>query len=182
MIDIKIQIEELGLVEGKLPENWDEITVGDYEKIFENNLTDLDQLSQYIFILSQLTNIPKDILMEVPIEDFKNLLNKIQFINSDIPSYDCDFIDIEDNRYYLYNDFTQLTAGEVITIDTLITQNNNNFNKIISDLLCVFLRKKKDNGKFEKFNTNFFERKDDFKKLPIIKVYHLLTFFLNFKN
>ena len=41
MIDIKIDLEEDGVIEGTLPENWDEVKVKDYEKIFEVDIAEL---------------------------------------------------------------------------------------------------------------------------------------------
>jgi len=179
MIDIKIDLEEDGVIEGTLPENWDEVKVSDYEKIFEVDLSELSAVYQYLHIISSLTGIDKEIILQLPLDEFKNLISKIEFINSEVPKDECEFVEINGEKYYMYNNYSSFNAGEIISIDTILTQNKNNFNKCLSDLLCVFLRKKKDNGKYEKFSTLFFERKSEFQTLPLKQVYHLLTFFLS---
>jgi hypothetical protein len=110
------------------------------------------------------------------------LVDKIIFIFSEIPKEEIEFIEINDEKYYLYSDYEKLTTGEIISLDTILESNKNNVNKCLSDILCIFLRKKKENGKLEKFTTTLFERKDMFSKLPINKVYHLIIFFLTTRN
>jgi hypothetical protein len=46
-------------------------------------------------------------------------------------------------------------------------------------LLCVFLRKKKENGKFETFTPEMMERVNVFNRAPISKVYNVFSFFLD---
>jgi hypothetical protein len=182
MIEINIEIEDEGTITGQLPENWDEVLVKHYEKIFEIDLSKLQPMNQYLHIISCLTDISKDVLLQLPIDEFKNLIEKIKYIYSDIPNDNVDFIEYNEQKYYLYDNFSSLNTGEVITIDMILERNENNYNKCLSDLLCLFLRKKKDNGKLEKFNTDMMSRKEDFRNLPIKQVYYLITFFLTGKK
>ena len=184
MIDINIQFddEELEDIVATLPASWEEITVEDYQRLFEKDFQSLPAIQQTLHILTSLTKLPEDVVLLLPIDTFKDLVEKIRFIYGEITKDEVEYLTINEENYYLYTDYNQLTTGEIISLDTLMETNKNNINKCLSDILCIFLRKKKDNGKMEKFSTTMFERKDMFKKLPITKVYHLIIFFLDGGN
>jgi hypothetical protein len=185
MIEINITFEdddEIGTINAYLPENWEEINVGTFQKVFSKDIMNMTNVEQTLHILTCLTNLSEDLILQLPIDTFKDLVDKIIFIFSEIPKEEIEFIEINDEKYYLYSDYEKLTTGEIISLDTILESNKNNVNKCLSDILCIFLRKKKENGKLEKFTTTLFERKDMFSKLPINKVYHLIIFFLTTKN
>jgi hypothetical protein len=48
----------------------------------------------------------------------------------------------------------------------------------MAQLLCIFLRKKKENGKLEKYKTSFMGRQEIFKKIKIDEINHVFNFFL----
>jgi hypothetical protein len=88
-----------------------------------------------------------------------------------------DYLELGDDKYYLYTEFNKLTTGEVITIETLLESVEFDIHKIMADLLCLFLRKKDSEGKYEKFTTEMLKRKDMFLEVPITKIYHVFSFF-----
>jgi len=185
MIEINITFEdddEIGTINAYLPEKWEEINVETFQKVFSKDIMSMTNVEQTLHILTCLTNLSEDLILQLPIDTFKDLVDKIIFIFSEIPKEEIEFIEINDEKYYLYSDYEKLTTGEIISLDTILESNKNNVNKCLSDILCIFLRKKKENGKLEKFTTTLFERKDMFSKLPINKVYHLIIFFLTTKN
>lgn len=185
MIEINITFEdddEIGTINAYLPEKWEEINVETFQKVFSKDIMNMTNVEQTLHILTCLTNLSEDLILQLPIDTFKDLVDKIIFIFSEIPKEEIEFIEINDEKYYLYSDYEKLTTGEIISLDTILESNKNNVNKCLSDILCIFLRKKKENGKLEKFTTTLFERKDMFSKLPINKVYHLIIFFLTTRN
>jgi len=181
MININIEFDddELENITATLPESWEEVNVETYQKLFSKSFENLPAIQQTLHILTSLTNLSEDIILALPIDTFKEIVDKVRFIFDEIPNENVEFITINDENYYLYTDYSQLTTGEIISLDTILESNKNNINKCLSDILCIFLRKKKANGKFERFSTLFFERKDIFSQLPISKVYHLIIFFLS---
>jgi hypothetical protein len=178
-IIISFDDDELEDVTALLPDGWEEVDVDTYQRVFSKSFQDLPAIQQTLHIITSLTNLSEDIILALPIDTFKEIVDKVRFIFSEIPNEDIEFITINDENYYLYTDYSQLTTGEIISLDTILESNKNNINKCLSDILCIFLRKKKSNGKFERFSTTFFERKDMFSKLPISQVYHLIIFFLD---
>ena len=132
--------------------------------------------------MSALTGVKQDIIEMMDIEDFKMLLGKLQFMQEEVKRAEDETIIINGEEYFLYTDFSKYTTGEIITIELLLEQGGNNVIGVMSELLCVFLRKKTAKGKIEKFKTSFMERQWDFNKLPISKIYHIFNFFLDGKN
>ena len=183
MIEYRITIDEdLDDIVAILPESWDEISVDDYQRLFNKDFATLPAIQQTLHIITSLTKLPEDVVLLLPIDEFKSMVEKIRFVYGEIEKVDVEYIEINDEKYYLYTDYSSLTTGEIISLDTLLESNSGNINRCLSDILCLFLRKKKDNGKLEKFSTTLFERKEMFSKLPINQVYHLIIFFLDTKN
>jgi hypothetical protein len=84
---------------------------------------------------------------------------------------------VDGEEYFLYTEFNKYTAGEIISIETILQSVNKEIYKVMPELLCIFLRKKKENGKLEKYKTSFMERRDKFKDIKIDEINHLFTFF-----
>jgi hypothetical protein len=178
MIEVNIELEE-ETKKYEFPESWDDVNVDKFIKIYQlrsdNSSTEIESSCK---LLSAISGIDMDILFAMDIEDFKNLIFNLKFISTEVQKSDVDYIELEGDRYYLYSDFNKLTTGEVITIETLLEAASNDFYNIMPELLCLFLRKKKD-GKYEKFTTDMLKRKEMFKQVPITQIYHIFNFFIN---
>lgn len=177
MISVNIELQE----ETKsydFPTSWDEVSVEQFMKLFENDKPIVNELMGSVRVVSILSGIDEEIIMAMDIEDFKKLSTSLNFIGQEISTPEIDFIEIDGEKYYLYKDFNKMTTGEIITIELLMENNGGNIYSVMPELLCVFLRKKNENGVFEKFNTEMMSRKDKFKKVSIDKIHHIFSFFL----
>jgi hypothetical protein len=181
MISVNIEFEE-GNKTYDFPTSWDEITVEQFVKIYETAETDHDGIMGSVKLISAISNISEDILLMMDIEDFKNLAENFKFINQELTKTDVEYIEINGEKYYLYTEFNKFTTGEIISIELLLERAGGNIFPVILDLLCLFLRKKKDDGTFEKYSTTFQERKSLFKDVKISQIFHIFTFFLGGKN
>jgi hypothetical protein len=180
MIEVNVEIEE-EIKTYQFPESWDDVTVERFIKIYQLRSNDMNELESSVQLLSAVSGIEKDILYLMEIEDFKKLISNLKFVSNEILKQDVEYIELEGDKYYLYNDFNKLTTGEVITIETLIESAGGDFYNIMPDLLCLFLRKKKDD-KYERFTTDMLKRKEMFKQVPISQIYHIFNFFLIGRN
>jgi hypothetical protein len=181
MIEVKIETDEDELLYN-FPENWDEVTVKQFCDVFKNNYDNHSSFYGSVLLMSALTGVDKEIIEMMDVDDFKMLLEKLKFMQQDVIKSEDDKLFINDEEYFLYNDFSKYTTGEIITIEILLEQAENNVIRIMPELLCVFLRKKNAKGNIEKFKTSFMNRKYDFEKLPISKIYHIFSFFFLGKN
>jgi hypothetical protein len=177
MINVELEIDD-EVKNFNLPTGWDDITVKDFCNIYSHNYENMSQIEQAVTILSTLGNIDAEDIMMLTPEQFKMLSEYVSFINKEeVPKNDVEYIEIDGEQYYLKSDFSQLTLGETISIELIVKETDGNIIKAIDSLLCIFLRKKKDNGKLESFKNEFMNRKDIFKNIRIMDVYHLFTAF-----
>ena len=160
----------------EFPTGWEDVTLDKYQALV--NMSTPENMNElYIFeIIESLTGIKKDILFQMSVDDFKILTKNLNFIHQDVPPNPIDNVEIDGETYYLHTDFNKYTAGEIITIDTILKQHDYNYTKCLTDLLCVFLRKKV-NDEIEAFTTKMFDRKPLYEKLKITDVNKIFGFF-----
>ena len=162
-----------------IPTNWDDITVGKFIEIVKlNEINYKWDLNKIMEMMGILTTIPKDDVELLPVESFMEIQDKFSFLKTDVDKKMKNSIVINNEEYFVKNDFNDLTLGESITIETLIKQVDNPV-YILDQFLCLLLRRKK-NGKLESFKTTFLtDRIDLFRKIPITDVYQNIIFFLS---
>lgn len=177
MISIEINVDGENKLY-KFPTSWDDITIDIYQKIHELPKPEDENNLMYLFdIVNVLSGIDKTILYQMNIEQFQLIAEQLKFVYTPVEVVSVDSIEVDGETYYLHTDFDKYNAGEIITIDTLMKQTNYDYIKCMTDLLCVFLRKKNDD-KIELFTTDLFKRKEMFGKLKISEVNNVFSFFL----
>lgn len=169
----------------EIPENWSEVNVEQFCGIMEAQEV-LESIKNPILasvkMINIITGIPEDIIMMTPVDEIKKISESLEFTNTEVESIEKESLIVDGQEFFLKKDYNSLTMGEVITIDTLTQQTNNNIFKALDKLLCVFLRKKKENGKLETFRAEFLGRAELFKKVSIADVYQTIVFFSNGKG
>jgi hypothetical protein len=177
MIEVKIETDEDVMVY-QFPENWDEVTVEKFCNVYRTNYENYTEFESSIILLSALSGIEREVIEMMDVDDFKMLLDKLKFIKEEVVKTDVESIKIGEDEYYLHSDFNKFTTGEIITIEMILKSVDNNLFGVMSELLCVFLRKKNSSGKMEKFKTSMLERKQMFNQVSVSQVYHIFNFFL----
>jgi hypothetical protein len=177
MIEVNIDVEGIKMTYN-VPDNWDEVTVEKFTNLYKNKNPNNNELLGAVNIISSLSGIDSAVILQMDIDDFKELATRVTFITSEVPRTNVDYVEIGEDKYYLYSDFNKLTTGEVITLETLMESAEYDIHKIMPDLLCLFLRKKDEEGRFEKFTTDMLKRKELFLNLKITEIYHIFSFFL----
>jgi len=177
MISIDIEING----ENKLyefPTSWDEINISTYKKLHQLDKPESENDLLYLFeIINVLSNIDKEILYQMDINQFQELSKQLSFIYDEVKNNQVDYVEVDGEKYYLYTDFNKYNAGEIISIDTILKRNNYDYISCMSELCCIFLRKKIDD-KIEPFNTELLGRKNTFDNLKVSDVNNVFSFFL----
>lgn len=177
---INLEIEIDGDVkEFVIPQSWNEVSVGQTTKLALLQRDGVNNLELMVKILSILAKMDEDIVYMMQQEDFVKVIEAINFTNQEIKGELKDCVNIEGEDYYLKKDFDKLTMGEIISIETIIKQHNNNVQLALPQLLCIFLRKKKENGNLESFKNSFMQRQELFEGLTITDVNDIFVFFLD---
>lgn len=177
MKQLKLEIDDQNKMIN-VPTEWNDVTVKQYSDILKID-DNKNNIAKRIEIMSILLGIDIDLVEYIDHEDFLMLENEIKFIYTDMELTVVDHIELEGEKYYLYTDFEKLTIGEQYSISIITDKANGNLLNVYNELLCLFLRKKKDNGKFEKFKAEHMDRISLFNNVPIAKVNQLLVFFSN---
>jgi hypothetical protein len=178
MIQINVELDE-DIKSYSFPTTWDDLTVEQYSNLYSIDRTVHTGMFFTFEVLHKLTGIDRDIIEQIDYKDFVQLVKGLEFIYTPLQKREVESIEIEGEKYYLQTEFNKFTAGEIISIDTIISKANGELNTVLSKLLCVFLKKKKPNGEFEKYKTSFMLREQMFSKIKISDVHHIFGFFLH---
>ena len=164
----------------EIPTSWSEVTVGqaaDIQNISVENLTIIEKIVKILTILTP--GISEDDIMLMSPEQFNQISEQLTFISNEIQGEPVNFLTIGGEEYFVKKDFTKLTMGEIISVDTIMKQTDNDITRALPKMLCIFLRKKKENGELESFKSSFMQREEMFKGVIITDVAKLFDFFLN---
>lgn len=181
MIDIKINIdgEENNF---SIPEGWNEVTVDQSARLYSLDRENKNEIELMVEVLNIFSSIDEEIIYMLTPDQFNTLVESIKFINDEIKSELAESIKIGDEEFFLKKDFSGLTMGEIISIETIMKQYGENLPGAMAKLLCIFLRKKKENGNLESFKNSFMEREVMFKDVIITDVNNIFLFFLDGNN
>lgn len=175
MIDVNITVDD-EVYELQLPTSWEEVTVEQFTKV--NSISKkMPQLDYTVQVLSALLGLDIDTVLMLPAEDFSDMVHNIEFLKTQIQEPEIESITVDGIEYYLKKDFGKLTMGESISLELLIEKANGNIMSKLPELLCIFLRRKKENGNLEAFKADFLERAESFKKINVVDINRLFVFF-----
>jgi len=160
--------------------DWSEATVEQFMKFSAIDFKAKTEIETLVDVISAFSSISPDELLLIPAKKFMKIIDAMEFTKSKLPEVEKDSIIINDEEYFLKKDFKDLNTGEMISINMIIEQGDDNLNRVIDKLLCIFLRKKVD-GEIEVFTNDMMSRCDMFKKVKITEVYEMFIFFSNIK-
>lgn len=177
MIEINIELDD-EVKQYQFPTDWSEVSVEQFGKLYSIDKNLHSGMFFMFEVLHQLTGIDRDIIEQIDYESFTELVKNLKFVYEPIQEKKLESVIVEDEEYFLYSEFNKFTAGEIISIETILQSSNGDFVKVMPQLLCIFLRKKKENGKLENYKTSFMERVEKFKHIKIDEINHIFSFFL----
>jgi hypothetical protein len=178
MVKLNLEIDE-EVREFNIPENWDEVTIKQFINLFSFERQGMTELNIATRTINVFTGIDEDLLLMMNYNDFQQIIGVLQFTNKDMEPQVVDYVELDGEKYYLRKDFDKFTMGEIISIETILSSSENNILKVMDKLLCIFLRKKKENGKFEPFKGEMMDRVELFRTAPVSKIHHIFNFFLD---
>lgn len=180
---IKLEINEKKY---KIPESFDEMTLEQYCRIFykldvPNDVED-DEVEEFkrqantqSIILSRLLGEDDDFCLDLPINVYTQLIDKIKFL------YDIDYLlknsragITVDGKRYTIPPFNEMSLRQYIDADVVMKEKENDMQYI--ELLSILLTAKDKQGKWVKYNGDYQEMMGKLRKmkcseaLPI--VYH----------
>jgi hypothetical protein len=177
MITINLEIDDQ-VQSYEFPTNWSEVSLDQFCKLYSIDKNIHTGMFYTFEVLHQITGIDREIIEQIDYEDFVGIVKELKFIYEPIVEKKSESVIVDGEEYFLYTEFNKYTAGEIISIETILKSSDNDIVKVMPQLLCIFLRKKKESGKLEKYNTSFMSRIEKFKTIKIDEINHIFTFFL----
>ena len=159
-----------------VPTNWDEITLGTYQKLQEyyKSLKDDEPIDTIKFI-ALLSNYTEDEVLLLPVAFVNNIVLKLDFLKK-IPNPNVsNKITISGETYYLLN-MDEMKFGEFTDVNMSIKNNPNDY----ASILAILCRKPNEIYDQEFINKRFEERKKLFESISVNQALSVLGFFLKY--
>lgn len=159
-----------------VPTNWDEITLGTYQKLQEyyKSLKDDEPIDTIKFI-ALLSNYTEDEVLLLPVAFVNNIVLKLDFLKK-IPNPNVsNKITISGETYYLLN-MDEMKFGEFTDVNMSIKNNPNDY----ASILAILCRKAGEIYDQEFINKRFEERKKMFENISVNQALSVLGFFLKY--
>lgn len=156
---------------------WKETTIEQYQQILAIAKTDLPDFNKEIELVSYLFNISKNEIMNYPLEKFKYLAKKIDFLENVYEGEMQTVFSLDGVEYQVHWQMETKTAGQFIDLSELTKDSeliNDNLHKILA-VICL--------PKGSKYDGNILERAEVFRsKLTMDVVFPIAGFFLTVLN
>lgn len=177
MIEINVEVDDV-IQSYSFPTNWSEVSVQQFSNLYGIDKEKYTGMFYTFEVIHQLTGIDRDVIEMMDYHDFVELVKSLNFVFQPVEDKKNESIIIDGEEYFVHTNFNKYTAGEIISLETIIGSSNGEFVSVMPQLLCIFLRKKKENGKLETFKGEFMERATLFRKTPVSQIYNIFNFFL----
>lgn len=163
-----------------IPQDWSDVSINQWRSLrhiqtyLKEDMTEEEQLTIELEIISVFTDIPFDVLLNVPGEYYKIIVDNLSFYRTKkLKTEPRTSIEVDGVEYKLI-DLTKLTLGDRANID--IIRDNGNIEDRIGRVMTILYRKE-DEGDLT------MEERDDKEvlfneKVSIDDVYSTLVFFL----
>ena len=172
--------EVINLGSYNVPTSFDDInlsTWSDYARYTsecEEKEEDLDAIK----ILEILSNIPRDTVMQMPVEMFDNIFEKLSFLNEDISKIEpSPFIKINDETYQI-NFLEKLKTKEYLDVTTVLDSDKHNY----STVLAILCRKEEEIYNDDFIANDLNSRIEMFNNISVKQALPLIGFFLTLSN
>ena len=171
-----------------IPTSWQDITIGQYIKLRPVLKGELNPIERVINILAVLTDQKREVIRDIPLNQYKVIKEKMSFLETEIPKQlDKRRFKIGDSFYEFKVDAKKLLFGEYINNMEILQKAGNNENIVFENLhhilttICRPVERKwlrwreidVDGDLLRKTADNFFNN------MPITIAYPIGVFFYN---
>ena len=175
----KITVEK-DFGEWKVPQSWDDLTLGKFQEL--ERLYDGDEDKERKFdvrdVLDLMTDRTKDEINELPIEFTDSLLRKMYWLHEQ-PQFGkpSNKITVDGVQYTVHNE-NEMKFGEYVALDTALKGDKHNY----AAMLAILCRKEGEifDAKFE--NEVLPSRIEFWKNVSVMKVMPIVSFFLELSS
>ena len=179
---MKVKINKDGKAkEFKLIDKWEDVTIETYSKLM--TFTNGTKSSEALATLTELSNIPKELLKQLELKHIVLMLEKLSHLQSQEDTTLKNIIEIDGVRYGFHPDFDEMTLGEYADIESFI---KSGADKHLPEIMAVLYRpiKEEVDGVYtiEAYDGNIKIRTEIMRKMSATQVHSALVFFLSFRQ
>lgn len=165
--------EKLG--EYNIPTNWSEVTLkqwSNYVRYISQQEEKKEEID-YMKILEMFSDIPRETILQIPVELFEKIFKHLSFLNDDMSKEKAeDNVTIGEETYYI-NHLEKMKVQEYLDMTRTLESDKYNYSMILA-ILC----RKKD----EQYNDDFIanelnDRIKMYEGLTVDKAFKLISFF-----
>jgi hypothetical protein len=179
---MKVKINKEGKVkEFKLINKWEDVTIEAYSKLM--TFTNGTKSSEALATLTELSNIPKELLKQLELKHIVLMLEKLSHLQSQEDTTLKNIIEINGVEYGFMPDLDSISLGQYADIETFI---KNGIDKNLPELMAVLYSpiklKKNDIYIIEPYDGDIRLRTEEMKQMSATQVHSALVFFYHFGN
>jgi hypothetical protein len=179
---MKVNIKKQGKTKRfNLIKSWDEVSLENWLKLIE--LETGSRTNEAVETITMLSNIPKQLVKELSIQDVAVILNKVAGLQAEKDSSLKRIIEVEGKEYGFHPDLDSLTLGEYADIETIIKEGiENSLPEVMAILYRPIVEKKNNKYTIEAYDGDITIRAEEMKKMSAGQVQSALVFFWHFVN
>ena len=177
---MQVKIKNKGKVkEFKLIKSWNDVTLENWTKLIQHKTK--SKSNEALTIISELSNIPKDIINKLELSDVATIMGQIGKLQSQADTKLSKIVEIDDKRYGFHPDLDSITLGEYADIETFVKLD---VEKHLPEIMAILYRPILDekNGVYtiEAYDGEIKLRTEEMKKMSAQQVQNALVFFWSF--
>jgi hypothetical protein len=177
---MKVKINKDGKAkEFKLINKWEDVTIETYSKLM--TFTNGTKSSEALETLTELSNIPKELLNQLELKHIVLMLEKLSHLQSQQDTTLKNIIEINGVEYGFMPDLDSISLGMYADIETFI---KNGIDKNLPELMAVLYSpiklKKNDIYIIEPYDGDIRLRAEEMKQMSATQVHSALVFFYHF--
>jgi hypothetical protein len=177
---MKVKINKDGKAkEFKLIDKWEDVTIETYSKLM--TFTNGTKSSEALATLTELSNIPKELLNQLELKHIVLMLEKLSHLQSQEDTTLKNIIEINGVEYGFMPDLDSISLGQYADIETFI---KNGIDKNLPELMAVLYSpiklKKNDIYIIEPYDGDIRLRTEEMRKMSATQVHSALVFFYHF--
>ena len=180
---MKVKIKKQGKQKVfRLIKSWEDVTLEKWLKLI--HFTEGTKSEEAAATIETLSNIPKQLIMELGLKDIVVIMSKIAELQAEENSSLKRIIEVEGKEYGFHPDLDSITLGEYADLEQFIKLG---IEKHLPDVMAVLYRPivdKTENGVYtiEAYDGNITIRAEQMKKMAAQNVQSALVFFYHFAN
>jgi hypothetical protein len=177
---MKVKINKDGKAkEFKLIDKWEDVTIETYSKLM--TFTNGTKSSEALATLTELSNIPKELLNQLELKHIVLMLEKLSHLQSQEDTTLKNIIEIDGVRYGYHPDFDEMCLGEFADLESFI---KSGADKHLPEIMAVLYRpiKEEVDGVYtiEAYDGNIKIRTEIMRKMSATQVHSALFFLYHF--